>query len=422
MATHNGRMGDDELARLVESGDKEAFEELYDRHGAGVLALCRQLLGSREEAEDAMQHTFGVAFRELSQGRRPAHTRAWLYTVARNRCVSVLRGRRELPSEMDQVAWAGLPEEAERRADVRELVGDLGRLPEEQRTALVLSELADLEHAEVAEVLGCRRERVRALVYQARSTLSGWREARDRSCREVRSQIAVARGGELRRGHLRRHLQVCPDCAAYEQRLVKQRRGLALLLPVAPALALKERVLETAFASAAPAAGGAAGAGMATVLKVGAATLVIGAAGAGLTGLFAGGGDDERREPPPPQPAAAANTQIASTAGSGRTAQARKRAKRRAVVARRSRARDRERVNGATASASGAQSGATGQPAPPPPAAEPPAPAPARAPAPPPVPTPQAPAPTGGQAPAPPLVEAEVEVQLQVPPADELVP
>ena len=96
-------------------------------------------------------------------------------------------------------ATAGLSEEVERRDDLRALLGDIGRLPEEQRAALVLTEVGDLEQAEVAEVIGCPRKKVGALVYQARSTLSGWREARDRPCREVRTQIASARGGQLRR-------------------------------------------------------------------------------------------------------------------------------------------------------------------------------------------------------------------------------
>ena len=79
---------------------------------------------------------------------------------------------------------------------------DIGRLPEDQRAALVMSEIEDLRHTEVAEALGCSREKVRALVYQARSSLAGWREARALPCREVREELAMARGGALRRGHL----------------------------------------------------------------------------------------------------------------------------------------------------------------------------------------------------------------------------
>jgi RNA polymerase sigma factor (sigma-70 family) len=220
-------MEDGILAGMVTEGDEAAFEELYERHRRGVLALCRHLLGSHEEAEDALQHTFGVAFRELAGARRPAHPRPWIYAIARNRCLTVLRHRRELPSERSTSSCGEPSDEVEQRADLRELMGDIGRLPEEQRAALILSELGELQHAEVAQVLGCERDKVRALVFQARSTLSGWRAARERSCLEVREHIAVGRGAELRRGILRRHLQVCDHCAAFQERVVRQRRKAA---------------------------------------------------------------------------------------------------------------------------------------------------------------------------------------------------
>ena len=185
---------DEALARKAGEGDVDAFEALYDRHHRGVHALCRHLLGSPDEADDAVQHTFGVVFRELSGGTRPEHPRPWIYAIARNRALTVLRGQRDVLAQTPVLSTAGLSEEVERRADLRDLVSDIGRLPEEQRSALILSELGDMPHAEVANVLGCPSDRVRALVYQARSTLGGWREARERSCLEVRSQIVESSG------------------------------------------------------------------------------------------------------------------------------------------------------------------------------------------------------------------------------------
>ena len=183
----------------------------------------------------------------------------------------------------------------ERRSDLRELVDDIGRLPEDQRAALVMSEIEELGHAEVAEVLGCPRDKVRALVYQARSSLSGWREARALPCREVQQELAVARAGALRRGHLRRHLKLCPECATFREDLDRQRRGLAVVLPVLPAIGLKERVLEVAWGAAgagggAAAGGAAAGGGLAGVLgatavKIGVAALVLGGGAATFVGM-----------------------------------------------------------------------------------------------------------------------------------------
>ena len=101
------------------------------------------------------------------------------------------------------------------RADLRAVVEDVARLPDDQRAALVLSELADLSHAQIGEVIGVRAAKVKALVHQARTTLIAERDAREQPCDEIREQIATARGGALRRGPLRRHLRLCAPCRAY---------------------------------------------------------------------------------------------------------------------------------------------------------------------------------------------------------------
>ena len=186
---------DASLAARVRGGDERAFEELYDRHAAPLLAFCRHLLGSREESEDALQHTFLSAHRALERDGAPEHVKAWLYTIARNRCLSVLRARRdEVALDEDGgragvVSTRGLAAEVEERADLRALVGDLGRLPDEQRAALVLFELGDHSQDDIAEILGVRREKVKALVFQAREALIGWRAARETPCADVREQL-----------------------------------------------------------------------------------------------------------------------------------------------------------------------------------------------------------------------------------------
>jgi RNA polymerase sigma factor (sigma-70 family) len=297
------QVGDRQLAALAAAGDEDAFEAIFERHHSGLLSLCRYLLGSPEEAEDAVQHTFAAAYRQLVEREPPDHLRAWLYTTARNRCLDVLRTRREVPAVLSPASTAGLSDEVERRSDLRDLVDDIGRLPEDQRAALVMSEIDELQHAEVAQVLGCPRDKVRALVFQARSSLSGWREARALPCRDVRQELAVARGGALRQGHLRRHLKLCPECAAFRADVDRQRHGLALVLPVVATLGFKERVLEAALgavgAGAGVAGGGAAaGGGLAASLgpiamKVGVAALVLGGGVATFAGSI-GGGPGER--------------------------------------------------------------------------------------------------------------------------------
>ena len=89
--------------------------------------------------------------------------RPWLYAIARNRCLSMLAARRESGGAVGDAdpGFDGLAEEVQRRADLRELVGDLARLPDDQREALVLAELGDLSPPRSASVMVARRRRSR---------------------------------------------------------------------------------------------------------------------------------------------------------------------------------------------------------------------------------------------------------------------
>jgi RNA polymerase sigma factor (sigma-70 family) len=251
---------DERLVAFVRGGDEGAFEAIYDRHHRAILAFCRHMVGVREEAEDAVQHTFLAAYRDLVGSAKPIELKAWLFAIARNRCLSILRARREQVALDDaEPSTEGLAAVVERREDVRELLGDLARLPEEQRAALLLSELGALDHEGIASVLGCRREKVKALVFQARSSLAADREARAIPCEQIRMQLASASGSALRRGPLRRHVRDCPGCRAFQDETARQRKLLALALPVLPTAALKAASLGHGAATAAHAAPGAAG-------------------------------------------------------------------------------------------------------------------------------------------------------------------
>ena len=138
-----------------------------------------------------MQQTFISAYDALRADERDIRLKPWLYAIARNRCLSILRARREQPAELDDVPTAGLSEEVQQRADLRELLRDLRGFPVDQRAALVLSELGDLSHAEVGAVVGCEVAKVKSLVFQARSSLIETRKARDIPCNEIREQLAT---------------------------------------------------------------------------------------------------------------------------------------------------------------------------------------------------------------------------------------
>ncbi len=279
--------GDQRLVEQIRRGNELAFEVAFERHGTGILGFCRHMLGSREEAEDAVQHTFAAAYRDLQRGgERDIALKAWLYTIARNRCVSVLRARREHPAELDELATDGLSEQVEQRAELRELLADVRELPEEQRAALLLAEAAGLSHAEVAQVLGCETGSVKGLVFRARSALIEMRSARETSCLEIREQLATLRGGALRRNELRHHLRNCPGCSAYREEVRRQRQMMAAALPVVPSFGLKSSVLGAAGITGGTAAGGAAAGGAAAGgFAFGSATI----AKVALVGALAGG-------------------------------------------------------------------------------------------------------------------------------------
>ena len=277
---------DERLVQRVREGDEAAFESIYDRYHAGLLAFCRHMLGNREEAEDALQQVFVAAHKHLREGDRDIQLRPWLYTIARNRCFSMLRARRQSVALEDvaepEAAGLAVAAEVEQRQDLKDLLSDMSRLPDEQRAALVLSELGALSHEEIADALDVRKDKVKALVFQARESLIGWREARGADCQVIREQLATMTGGALRRAPIRRHLDTCDDCRAYREEVRRQRAALAAVLPVVPSVALKQNVLAAALTSGGH-AGALAGAG--AVAAAGSAAVLGGTGSGGLAAL-----------------------------------------------------------------------------------------------------------------------------------------
>jgi RNA polymerase sigma factor (sigma-70 family) len=218
-------LGDERLAALAAAGSAAAFEAIYARHRTALLAYCGRLLASREDAEDAVQQTFLRAHVSLRTGSGPRVLRPWLYAIARNRCLTLLAGRGPAARPIAELeCGAGrLLGDVERRAMLRELVADLLRLPPDQRAALVLSQLGAFRHAEIGLALGCPERKVRALIFQARATLTAERDARDAPCADVRRQLAGARGGALRRASLQRHLRLCEPCRSARPGLLRNR-------------------------------------------------------------------------------------------------------------------------------------------------------------------------------------------------------
>src|SRR4051794_14341026 len=138
---------DERLVTLVRRGSDEAFEAMFERHHRAVLALCRHMLGNHQEAEDAVQHAFLAAYRGIREGDQEIRLRPWLFAIARNRCLDVLRARRERPlEEAPEPSTEHLSAEVQRREDLRAMLADVARLPDDQRAALVMAEVGDVSH------------------------------------------------------------------------------------------------------------------------------------------------------------------------------------------------------------------------------------------------------------------------------------
>jgi RNA polymerase sigma factor (sigma-70 family) len=280
------RASDAVLVRRMRRGDEGAFETIFQRHHAPLLSYCRHTLGNQDEAEDALQQAFIKAHQALLHGTAPRELRPWLYTIARNCCLSAITARRGwvgIESLEDHTpALVGLSDQVRQREDLRELVAGIGRLPEDQRSALLLAELDDLNHQAIATIVGCEVSKVKALIYQARSALIADRDALGASCQDIREQLAVARGGELRRGPLRRHLKLCVGCRDFQLAVGAQRQSLGAVLPVLPSAGLAAAILGHGAAHAVGAASiGGAGAGGAGVGATAASTGGVGIAASG---------------------------------------------------------------------------------------------------------------------------------------------
>jgi RNA polymerase sigma factor (sigma-70 family) len=230
---------DEQLVALFRAGSDEAFRAIHDRYRARLLAYARQMLGgSRQDAEDALQDVFFRAYGALRANDRPVSLRAWLYRVAHNRCIDQLRRPVAVASEILEVTRLPQPDppaETQRREDLRRLVTDVSRLPEQQRSALLMRELQGLSYEELSESLDVSVAAVKSLLVRARGGLVEAAQARDAECGSVRHELALACDRGVRASGLaRRHLRDCAGCREYREDLRGVRRRIAALIPVGP--------------------------------------------------------------------------------------------------------------------------------------------------------------------------------------------
>src|ERR1700744_3103665 len=275
---------DERLIALLRRGNTTAFEVLVARYESRLMAFCRHLLGSREDAEDVLQEVMTAAFNAILADDRPINVRPWLYRIARNRSLNHLRRAQAIGVDsMDHHLaehGATTADKVHEREKFRVLVGDIQDLPETQRTALVLREMDALSSEQMAEAMETTVSSVKSLLVRARVSLAEAAEARLLSCEEVRIELGEVAEGLRRRPStlVRRHLRSCKRCTSFKSQLRETNKALTALLPIGPLVLLRKLALVHLGHSAAGGASatGAGAAGQAAA--VGTTTAAAGAA------------------------------------------------------------------------------------------------------------------------------------------------
>jgi RNA polymerase sigma factor (sigma-70 family) len=154
----------------------DAAGDLYERYSAQIFGYCLHQLGSREEAEDAVQTTFMNAFRGLSRGIVPELESAWLFKIAHNVCLSRRRsswrrGRVESPNNFE-VLQEIVPGPEPVADELMRLQDVLEEMPENQRRAILLREWQGLTYREISAELGLSQAAVETLIFRARRSLA----------------------------------------------------------------------------------------------------------------------------------------------------------------------------------------------------------------------------------------------------------
>jgi RNA polymerase sigma factor (sigma-70 family) len=321
-------LGDERLARLVSDGNKQAFAPLYERYYQQLYRYCRSIVHDDLDAQDALQSTFASAFAALRTGRRDAPLRPWLFRIAHNEAVSVIRRRRpaEELSETSEPCGDSVEEKAGDRARFALLLRDLGELPERQRSALVMRELSGLSHEDIAIVLGTSVGAAKQTIFEARRSLSEFAEGRVMACDEVRKVVSDADGRTVRSRRVRAHLQDCSGCAEFAAAIATRSADLRALSPTLPATAAAALLARSLGAGSGHGGGGAAGIAAGTAGKTAGAALATKAVAgvvivaAGTAGAVAGLGQITASSHPAaahkssPPAARAARTPVAAAA------------------------------------------------------------------------------------------------------------
>lgn len=277
-ASFNRLLSDERLTRRAVGGDEHAFGAIFRRYHQPLYRFCLAIVGNPEDAQDALQNTMMKVLRALPGEEREIELKPWLYRIAHNESIDLLRRRRETRQlDAEQAAPGyGLTEDAATRERLRRLLADIQELPDRQREVLVMRELAGLGFDEIGGALETSSGTVRQTLYEARLSLRQMEEGREMGCDEVTRALSDGDGRVIRRRDVRAHLRACTGCRGFREEIKGRRQDLAALSPL-PAVAAAG-MLQGLVGSQA-----AGGTGLAAALGSGAAkTIATSAAAKGV--------------------------------------------------------------------------------------------------------------------------------------------
>jgi len=276
-------LSDERLTRRAVGGDERAFAAIFRRYHQPLYRFCLAIVGNPEDAQDALQNAMVKVLRALPGEERRIDLKPWLYRIAHNESIDLLRRRRETSQlDVEQVAPGyGLAEDAATRERLRRLVADLRALPERQREVLVMREMSGLDFDEIAFAVESSPAVARQTLYEARQSLRQMDEGREMSCETVTKALSDGDGRITRRRDVRAHLRSCARCRDFREDIKSRQRDFAALAPL-PAVAAAG-MLQGLVGGGSQAAAGSAGGGLAATLGGGAAKTI--AASAAVKGV-----------------------------------------------------------------------------------------------------------------------------------------
>jgi RNA polymerase sigma-70 factor (ECF subfamily) len=164
---------DDVLAVAAARGDRGALEQLLHRHADRIHGICRRIVGHPEDALDATQDALLAVARGIARFDGRSRFTTWLYRVATNAALDEVRRRKRRPYPSVMPLDGAQPGDIAARVGARlDVDRALGRLPEEFRVAVVLRDLADLDYAEIAEILDVPVGTVKSRIARGRAALA----------------------------------------------------------------------------------------------------------------------------------------------------------------------------------------------------------------------------------------------------------